>query len=89
MGIGLGALLWLNVRVRWREWQTAAADGVFLRQMRALWAAEVIRPHRARPLRLVRSTLHRVLPIARRLQTPSHAQSFETFRHRSRRQSEP
>lgn len=51
----LVALLWLNLRVRWREWRTSEADGVLLQQMRAVWAADVIRPRRNHTLRLVRS----------------------------------
>lgn len=50
----LVALVWLNLRVRWREWRTSKGDGVFLQQMRAVWAADVIRPRRYRTLRLVR-----------------------------------
>lgn len=53
--MGLFALLWLNLRVRWREWRTGETDGVFLQQMRAMWAADVIRPRSAHTLRLVRS----------------------------------
>lgn len=53
----LVALLWLNLRVRWREWRTSETDGVFLQQMRAAWAADVVRPCRNHTLRLVRSNL--------------------------------
>jgi hypothetical protein len=52
--MGLFALLWLNLRVRWREWRTGDADGVFLQQMRGLWGAEAIRPRSVHKLRLAR-----------------------------------
>jgi hypothetical protein len=53
MKMNLFALLRLNLRIRWREWRACEADGVLLQQMRALWAADVIRPRRYRNLRLV------------------------------------
>lgn len=52
--MGPFSLLWLNLRVRWREWRTDGADGVFLQQMRGLWAAEAIRPRSVHKLRLAR-----------------------------------
>ena len=52
---GLFALLWLNLHVRWREWRAGDADGLFLQQMRAMGAADVIWPRSSRNLRLVRS----------------------------------
>lgn len=64
---GLFALLWLNLRIRWREWQGGEADGAFLQQMRALRAAEVIRPRSSRDLRLVRSNPQRTGRTLRRL----------------------
>lgn len=67
--MGLFALLWLNLGVRWREWRTGEADGVFLQRMRGLWASEVIRPRPRSPrsLRLVRSQPRRALPAVRRI----------------------
>lgn len=59
MTTSLVALLWVNIRVRWREWWTSEADGELLHQMRGLWAAEVIRPRPYRTLRLVRSNPRR------------------------------
>lgn len=53
--MGRFALLWLNVRVRWRERRTGETDGVFLQQMRAVMAADVIRPRSAQKLRLIHS----------------------------------
>lgn len=53
------ALLWLNLRVRWREWRIDEPDGVLLQQMRALWAADVIRPRSSGNLRLVRGNPQR------------------------------
>lgn len=51
----LFALLWLNLRVRWREWRTGDADGVFLQQMRAMRAEEdARRPRSVHKLRLAR-----------------------------------
>ena len=73
MRIGLFALLWLNLRVRWREWRTGDRDGVFLQQMRALFAADVMRPRSAHTLRLVRSNPQSVSLIARRPRSPVHA----------------
>jgi hypothetical protein len=85
--MGLFALLWLNLRVRWREWRTGEADGVFLQQIRAVCAAAVIRPRGSQKLRLVRSNQQsqRVSLISRVLATPAEFQSFETRRNKSRR----
>lgn len=67
MSNGLIALLWLNLRVRWREWSARGAEGVFLQQMRALRAADVIRPSSPRHLRLVRATPQRARQVLRRV----------------------
>lgn len=84
---GLFALVWLNLCVRWREWRAGEPDGVFLLQMRALWAADVIRPHRFRHLRLAGSDsqAQRVALRSGLLQTPGGSQSFERHRNRLRR----
>lgn len=67
--MGLFVLLWLNLRVRWREWRIGEAEGVFLQQMRGLWAAEVIRPRPrgSRNLLLVRSSPSKTRRPLRRL----------------------
>lgn len=65
--MGLFALLRLNLGVRWREWRTGERGGVFLQQMRALWAAEVIRPRSSRSLRVVRSHPQRARRALRRI----------------------
>lgn len=67
MSKGLIAVLRLNLRVRWREWRTGEAEGVFLQQMRALRAAVVIRPHSSRSLRLMRANPQRVPRVLRRV----------------------
>lgn len=63
----LFALLWLNLRVRWREWRIGEPNGVLLQQMRALWAADVIRPRSSRNLRLVRWNPQRARRALRRI----------------------
>lgn len=64
----LFALLSFNLRSRWREWRTGEPDeGVFLPRMRAMWAADVIRPRASLSLRLVRSNTQRGRQALRRI----------------------